>query len=84
MTRIKLENYSKAIDLCNEVLKEDKENTKAFYRKALAYKGKKMYEESLENASKALKLNPKDSNIRSLRKEVRELLRKERAKADKF
>ena len=36
--RIKLKNYKKAIDLCNEVIKEDKNNAKAYYRKAQAQK----------------------------------------------
>ncbi|CAG9318660.1 unnamed protein product [Blepharisma stoltei] len=84
MVRIKLENYRKAIDLCNEVLKEDKENVKALYRKALAYKGLRLFEEAFEYASRAFKANPSDTSIRSLRKEIRELLKRDRARSDKF
>lgn len=41
------------------------------YRKALAFKGMKKYEEALEAVGKAFELNKTDVNVRKLLKELK-------------
>jgi peptidyl-prolyl isomerase D len=81
--RIKLQKYEKAIELCDEVLKDDKTNPKAFYRKAQAQKELKNYESALESITKA-EQQAKDSSISSLKQEIKKLLRKENEKYKKM
>ena len=81
--RIKLKNYKKAIDLCNEVIKEDKNNAKAYYRKAQAQKELKDYDSALESITKAETLS-QDKGIISLRIEIKKLLHKENEKYKKM
>lgn len=68
--RLKYGNYNGTIDCCKEVIKFDPDNVKAHYRKALAYKALKRFEEGLEAASKAVKLEPGNMEIRKLRTEL--------------
>ena len=81
--RIKLKNYVKAIDLCNEVIKDDKKNVKAYFRKAQAQKELKNYDNALESITKAEELS-KDTGIISLKKEIKQQLRKENEKYKKM
>ena len=81
--RTKLKNYTKAIDLCNEVIKDDKNNVKAYYRKAQAEKELKNYENALESISKASALSS-DAGISLLKSQIKELLKKENEKYKKM
>lgn len=81
--RIKLKNYSKAIDLCNEVLKEDKSNAKAFYRKAEAQKELQNYDHALESITKAEEFST-DPGVAKLKLQIKKLLRTENEKFKKM
>mmetsp|Transcript_3803 Transcript_3803/g.5802 ORF Transcript_3803/g.5802 Transcript_3803/m.5802 type:complete len:205 (+) Transcript_3803:23-637(+) len=82
--RIHLENFDSAVHLCNEVLKDDPNNSKALYRKALALKALKEYEGALQAVSTAFNLCPKNSQIFNLRKELKRLNNIEYQKAKKL
>ncbi|OAJ38515.1 hypothetical protein BDEG_22428 [Batrachochytrium dendrobatidis JEL423] len=61
---IKNENYTKAIDFCDRVLKVDSNNTKAMYRKGHALFKMNELEPSLKILMSAVKLAPNDVLIR--------------------
>eukprot|EP00061_Rhincodon_typus_P011992 g37406.t1 len=74
---LKLNHYKEAEEDCNTALQLEPANIKAFYRRALAYKGLKCYTSSIEDLKKVLKL---DVNVAEAQKElleVTELLKKE-------
>ena len=61
----KSKNYDKAIELFNEVLKQDDKNIDAYANIAVMYKNKKDYKHSFEYLNKAIKLNPRNENLHS-------------------
>ena len=67
----------------NEVIKDDKNNVKAYYRKAQAEKELKNYENALESISKASALSS-DAGISLLKSQIKELLKKENEKYKKM
>lgn len=81
--RIKLKNYPKAICLCDEVLKDDKKNVKALYRKAQAQKCLKNYDDALVSISQAESL-AKAKEVVELKNEIKKLLRVENQKFKKM
>jgi len=65
MEQFKNKNYDKAIELLNEVIKQDSKNVDAYANIAVIYKNKKDYEKSFEYLNKAIKLNPRNENLHS-------------------
>ena len=59
----KSKNYDKAIELFNEILKQDEKNIDAYANIAVMYKNKKDYKNSFEYLNKAIKLNPRNENL---------------------
>merc|ERR1712190_643842 len=62
---LKLKDYTEAKTACNAVLKEDKENVKATYRRAQAELGLKNYEECIRDCKKVVEIDPKNKEARS-------------------
>ncbi|KAH6572829.1 hypothetical protein BASA50_001866 [Batrachochytrium salamandrivorans] len=61
---LKQENYKKAIDFCDKVLKVDTDNAKAMYRKGLALFKMNDLEPALASLMAAARLSPNDTMIR--------------------
>lgn len=57
---IKLEEWDKAIQDCNEVLKYEKDNIKALLRRATAYHKRKNFEKAKIDIERCLILDPND------------------------
>jgi tetratricopeptide (TPR) repeat protein len=71
---LKLNNAKTTIDACNEALKIDLSNVKAWYRKAKAkFMLNNKYDEGLADLAQAIKLEP---NNEAMKSEYKELLRK--------
>ncbi|XP_026471946.1 peptidyl-prolyl cis-trans isomerase D-like [Ctenocephalides felis] len=60
---IKLGDFKEANNLCNEALKRDPNNCKAFYRRGQAQIGLKNYDSGLEDLKRALTLFPNNKSI---------------------
>jgi peptidyl-prolyl isomerase D len=63
MSYIKTQEYSKAENDCNEVLKLNPKHSKALYRRGLARKKMKNYKNSLEDFKQAFALDPENKDI---------------------
>lgn len=77
--RIKLNKFQLAIELCNEVIKEQPNNSKALYRKAQALFGMKNFDSALDSVEKALKV-VEDPAVRNLKVQIVKELRLENEK----
>ena len=60
MLDIKLEEWNKAIEDCNEVLKYEKDNIKALLRRANTYHKRKNFEKAKHDIERCLALDPSD------------------------
>ncbi|KAM6216589.1 sperm-associated antigen 1 [Rhynchocyon petersi] len=69
---LKLCQFEEAKQDCNEALRMDDANVKACYRRALAHKGLKNYQKSLNDLNKVLLLDP---NITEAKMELEEITR---------
>eukprot|EP00929_Paragymnodinium_shiwhaense_P119795 TRINITY_DN91692_c0_g1_i1.p1 TRINITY_DN91692_c0_g1~~TRINITY_DN91692_c0_g1_i1.p1 ORF type:complete len:578 (-),score=236.71 TRINITY_DN91692_c0_g1_i1:147-1880(-) len=67
---LKLKNFADAKKECNGVLKEDKLNVKALYRRAQADLGLKNFLDSMNDCKKVIQLDPQNREARSLLKEA--------------
>merc|ERR1712070_693910 len=83
MCYIKLENLDAALKQCEEALKLKPDNAKALYRRASVYENKKMYEEALVDAKKALTIQPEDALLQKYVVRVETILRKDKDKQKK-
>uniref|UniRef100_A0A5S6Q3J0 peptidylprolyl isomerase n=1 Tax=Trichuris muris TaxID=70415 RepID=A0A5S6Q3J0_TRIMR len=63
--KIKLKDFSGALEDCNEAMELDPSNPKAYYRRGQAYHGKLCYERSLFDLFTALRLAPHDKAIKN-------------------
>ncbi|KFD47640.1 hypothetical protein M514_11503, partial [Trichuris suis] len=63
--KIKLKDFSGALEDCNEAMELDPSNPKAYYRRGQAYHGKLCYERSLFDLFTALRLAPHDRAIKN-------------------
>lgn len=61
---LKQKKYDEAIKAAEKVLEQDKNNIKAFLRKAKAYRLKEMFEESIETLNAALEAFPNDTEAK--------------------
>ncbi|XP_046971290.1 peptidyl-prolyl cis-trans isomerase FKBP62-like [Vanessa cardui] len=58
--QLQFDEFGASLELCCRALKYDPENTKALYRRCMAYIGLHMYEEAWEDIQKALAIDPND------------------------
>ncbi|OII73642.1 uncharacterized protein cubi_03440 [Cryptosporidium ubiquitum] len=76
MLYIKIQEWSKAIQVTGQVLKKNTKNIKALYRRGLARQGFGMYEESKEDFQMVLKLDPSNvdahKQLKILRQKIQE------------
>lgn len=59
----KIGEFKKSLDICNEILKKDNQNTGALFRKAYTLGTCGKIDESLKFFNKLLKLKPEDSTV---------------------
>jgi len=62
--RNKLKQYQEAIEGCNLILKTDKENVKALFRRGQAYLGQKKYKKAKEDFRRILELDSENSDAK--------------------
>lgn len=76
MLYVKIQEWSKAIQITGQVLKNNTKNIKALYRRGLARQGFGMYEESKEDFQMVLRLDPSNvdahNQLRILRQKIQE------------
>ena len=72
LSNIKLNNFLDAVGLCTEVIKNfPNKNSKAYYRRALAYKGLEMFEEAMNDALKATTDEPQEETYQKTFDEIK-------------
>ncbi|XP_030759944.1 peptidyl-prolyl cis-trans isomerase D isoform X2 [Sitophilus oryzae] len=64
--RLNINKNKEALENCNEVLKDNPNSGKAYYRRARAKMGLKEYDDALSDLNKAYNLHPTDRNIKHL------------------
>lgn len=67
---LKMSNYSDAKTACNAVLKDEKDNVKALYRRALAEHGLKNFIECIGDCKKVVELDNGNKDARALLKQA--------------
>ncbi|CAF0712360.1 unnamed protein product [Brachionus calyciflorus] len=67
---IKMEQWEKAIQDCNEVLKYEKDNIKALLRRATAYHKRKNFDKANIDIDRCLVLDPNDKKAQDLKKQI--------------
>eukprot|EP00998_Keelungia_sp_KM082_P005570 NODE_1883_length_1192_cov_66.181221_g1867_i0.p1 GENE.NODE_1883_length_1192_cov_66.181221_g1867_i0~~NODE_1883_length_1192_cov_66.181221_g1867_i0.p1 ORF type:complete len:358 (-),score=92.35 NODE_1883_length_1192_cov_66.181221_g1867_i0:47-1120(-) len=70
MCAAKRQNWSRVVDLCNQLLAIDEKNSKGLYRRAQAFKELEEFEKACADVDAALKVDPKDAAITKLSKEI--------------
>jgi len=58
-------NYADALQCCSAAIKVDDKAVKAYYQKSIAGRHLKNYDAATEDLKTAIKLNPKDKNLRA-------------------
>jgi len=81
---LKLKKYEKARDNCTEVLKIEKENTKALYRRGQAYYYLKEFELAKQDLTQASKLEPNNNDVKKTLKQVTDQLTQQKEKEKAF
>uniref|UniRef100_A0A6P7G2G2 Peptidyl-prolyl cis-trans isomerase D n=1 Tax=Diabrotica virgifera virgifera TaxID=50390 RepID=A0A6P7G2G2_DIAVI len=69
--KLKRNKYKETAYLCTEVIKDDPDNGKVYYRRAQAMLGLKEYDRALKDLKTALGLHPNDKNIIQLLSSVK-------------
>mmetsp|Transcript_43936 Transcript_43936/g.71442 ORF Transcript_43936/g.71442 Transcript_43936/m.71442 type:complete len:206 (-) Transcript_43936:39-656(-) len=69
---LKLDKNRNAVEACDKLLEIDPKNVKGLYRRACAYKAMNEPERCMQDLKKALQINPHDSSLKKLEKEVRQ------------
>ncbi|CCH61252.1 hypothetical protein TBLA_0E01990 [Henningerozyma blattae CBS 6284] len=82
---LKVKDYTRAIYTASEVLYEesgatDKDKTKAYYRRGLAYKGRNDTDEALKDFQRAMVLNPNDTTVVAAMRETKAKRKQENEK----
>lgn len=72
MCYLKMKDYAEAKGTCNTVLKDDKGNVKALYRRAQAEYGLKEFEECIRDCKSAAESDPQNKEVRALLKQAKE------------
>ncbi|XP_050297610.1 peptidyl-prolyl cis-trans isomerase D [Anthonomus grandis grandis] len=63
--KLKINRNKEALEFCNEIIKENPCNGKAYYRRARAKLGLKEYDEALKDLKIAYKIHPNDIHIKT-------------------
>ncbi|CUV07760.1 unnamed protein product [Cryptosporidium hominis] len=80
MIYVKIQEWSKAIQVTGQVLKKNSKNVKALYRRGLARLGFGMYEESKEDFQNVLKLDPSNADAHRQLKVLRQKIQEDNEK----
>merc|ERR1712061_346725 len=67
---LKLNDFPEAKKACDNVLKDDKQNVKAMYRRAQAEYHLKNYLESIRDCKRIVELDPRNRDVRALLKQA--------------
>ncbi|KAJ6668706.1 hypothetical protein lerEdw1_012189 [Lerista edwardsae] len=78
--KLKLAEWQDAIENCAEALAIDPSNTKALYRRAQAWEGKKEYDQALADLLKAQGIAPQDKAIQMEIQKVKQKIKSEKEK----
>ncbi|KAH8582008.1 TPR repeat-containing [Cryptosporidium sp. chipmunk genotype I] len=81
MIYVKIQEWSKAIQVTGQVLKNNSKNVKALYRRGLARLGFGMYEESKEDFQMVLKLDPSNADAHRQLKILRQKIQEDNEKS---
>jgi len=81
MVQLKFKEYGEAKTLCNAVLKDEKSNAKALYRRAQAELGLKNFPECMADCKKVVEVDPQSKEARALLKQAQAAQREEDKKA---
>merc|ERR1712151_1058857 len=79
--QLKLKEYGEAKAACNSVLKDEKGNVKALYRRAQAELGLKNFQESMADCRKVVELDPQNKEARALLNQAQTCQKEEDKKA---
>jgi len=79
--QLKLKEYGEAKAACNSVLKDEKGNVKAVYRRAQADLGLKNFQECIAGCKKVVELDPQNKEARALLKQAQACQKEEDKKA---
>jgi tetratricopeptide (TPR) repeat protein len=71
---LKLEQYDKALDMCDKVIKQDPKNAKALFRKGQALSHLNVLDSALQTLKSAAQIEPSDIGIRQEIQKVKEKL----------
>jgi len=67
---LKLEDFTDAKEACNNVLKDEKQNVKALYRRAQAELGLKNFAECMKDCKAVVEVDPQNREVRALLKQA--------------
>ena len=81
---IKLENWDNTLRNVEEALKIDSSNSKALFRRSVAWEAKKEYDKALEDLKRAQAVYPDDTMIQKATERILKLISKEKAKEKKM
>lgn len=88
MCCLKLKEFRKALELCDDVISHDEQQVKGWFRKGQAHQEMKDYDEAIQAYQKAAELNPTDKGITNALTRVKQLqvreMKKEAAKYAKM
>ncbi|OQR82163.1 hsp70 [Thraustotheca clavata] len=81
---LKMEAYQKAVSNCKDALDLDGNNTKALYRRAIAYEKLKDYENAFRDIQEAFRLTPDDRAIIQCNERLKAYMKKQSEKEKKM
>lgn len=83
MCCLKLNESTKAIDMCKKVLELDPNNVKALFRRAHALRNKKEFESAMKDLAKAQQIEPQNQDVSKAIIQVKKLLDEEKSREKK-